>query len=564
MKWIKKRENQIFFWVAAVALFVAVSPLLSKYCLLGHDSEYHMLRIEALKQQIEMGKPFLRVNPTYFGGAGYASSLFYPDLLLFIPAILRVVGFSIKTSYHLFMMFCIALGYGVSYACGKHITKNRYIGMLFAVIYTLASYHLDDIIVRAAAGEYVAFIFIPIAIYGIYNLCFEEMDKPWILGLGMGMLLLTHTLSFILCVFMAMLMLIFNFEVFLRKPKLLLKICLTAIITMAVTAFYWIPVLEQFLSETFYVSKPWIEPAQSAVKVESIFSFTFPTLGVGLAILLVPRVILFRNDDDKIMKFSDQCLTSGLVFAFLASDIIPWNKIGRFVSVVQFPWRLYTVSTVLIAFSAAVIVYRLAGALCIGPSDTPKEFDVENIVTQDDNLVNKYGVMLALVLSVMTISAIYGYSLQEREYFDFSNDYYDYKEYTANVIAGEWLPMTVDEPLELLIQSEHVVDNNGNEVSFVRNRNAVIVNTESDMEYIDVPFVYYKGYRAKGESGQTYRIDGQGKNGLARVYLYGNIDTVKVSYAGTTLQRISDIISFISIAVLVIICIKRKKKVTKE
>ena len=560
IKWIKKRENQIFFSVAILALVVAVCPLLGKYCLLGHDSEYHMLRIEALKQQIEMGRPFLRVNPTYFGGAGYASTMFYPDGLLFIPALLRIIGFSINASYHLFMIICVVLCYAVSYACGKHITKNRYIGMLFAVILTLSSYHLDDVLVRAAAGEYVAFIFIPIVVYGLYNLFFEDMDRPWILGLGMGLVLITHTLSFVLCILMAVIMLLFNFDVFLKKPKLIIKLIITAAVTLIVTAFYWVPVLEQFINDTFYVSKPWIEPAQEAVKFSSIFSFAFPTLGIGLLILVMPRFLLFRNDEDKIMKFSDQCMASAVVFAFLATDIVPWDRIGKYFSIVQFPWRLYIISTVLFAFSAAVIVYRLAGALCIGVTDKPDEYDDEIQVVTDDTLVNKYGVMLGLVLCVMTVSALYGMSLQNREYFDFSDDYYDYKPYTGSVIAGEWLPNRVTEAGDLTDMSEHAVDDNDDEVLFIRHKGNVIITTNGSEEYVDVPLIYYKGYSAKGESGSGYAIDGNGKNGFVRVYTDGAADKITVSYTGTMAQKSSDFITVISVIGIAYIYYRKNKK----
>ena len=41
----------------------------------------------------ECGAPFLRVNMLFFGGEGYASSMFYPDFLLYIPAVLHSIIF---------------------------------------------------------------------------------------------------------------------------------------------------------------------------------------------------------------------------------------------------------------------------------------------------------------------------------------------------------------------------------------------------------------------------------------------------------------------------------------
>lgn len=543
MKWIKQRENQIFFSVTLVTILIAISPLLSKYCLLGHDSDYHLLRIEALKYQIEMGKPFLKVNPLYFGGQGYASSLFYPDLLLYIPALLRVAGFSIKASYHTFMAFCVIFCYTISYICGKGITKNRYIGIMFAVVITLANYHMDDIFVRAAAGEYTAFIFVPLVVYGIYNLCYEDMNKPWILAIGMGLVLYCHTLSFMMCIVMLVLMILFNFDVFLRKPKLILKLIATGTVTLFITISYWLPMLEQFMSTTFYIAYPWIQPAEAAVQMPSIFSFAFPTLGIGLLILLLPRVLLFRRDDDSVMKFSDQCIVSGIAFAVLAADVMPWDFLGKFFSMVQFPWRLYVLSTVLLSFGAGVIIYRLAGAICIGATDTPQDYDNEAHIINDDSMVNKYGIVLALVLAIMSVTTIYNLSTQSRQYYDFSNDYYDYKPFTASVIAGEWLPVAVDNQDDLVETSDNAYCSDGTVLDISREKNAIALSADKAYRYIDVPFVYYKGYEAVGSDGRRFRVDGNGINGLTRVYTGDYTGEITVSYAGTIIQKISEILS---------------------
>lgn len=543
MKWIKQRENQIFFSVTLVTILVAICPLITRYCLLGHDSAYHILRIEALKQQIEMGKPLLKVNPTFFGGMGYASSMFYPDFLLYIPAVLRIAGCSINSSYHLFMIICVVFCYTVGYYCGKHITNNRYIGILFAVILTLSSYHLDDIVVRAAVGEYTAFIFVPLVVYGIYNLCYEDMDKPWLLGAGMGLVLLCHTLSFAMCVLMIILMLLLNFDVFLKKPKLLLKLFNTGIVTLFITTSYWLPMLEQFLNAKFYVSYPWIEPVQEAVSMPSLFGLEFPTLGIGLMLLILPRVLLFRNEDDSVMKFSDQCLTLGIVFAVFATDIMPWEKLGSYFGMVQFPWRLYVISTVLLSVGAAVVVYRLAGSICIGATDAPKEYDDEAHIINNDNMVNKYGVVLALTLAIMIITTLYNYSNQNREYFDYSNDYFSYKPFTAEVIGGEWLPDTVDNVDDLIETCDNAYGYNGEIFEIERDKNSLTVDIDKACGYIDVPFIYYKGYVARDEEGVVIYSDGKGNNGLTRVYTGTYAGKITVSYEGTVLQKLAAILS---------------------
>ena len=179
MKKLKEKENQIFIIISVIAIVIACLPVFSKFCLQGHDSEYHLLRIEALKDAILKGVPVLKVNTLFFGDMGYASSMFYPDFLLYIPAVLRAIGFSMKISYHAFIIVCVALTFFFGYYAGKSICKNRYAGLIAAMLVTLCSYHIDDIYVRAAVGEYTAYIFLPLLLYDIYNMCYEEMSKPW-------------------------------------------------------------------------------------------------------------------------------------------------------------------------------------------------------------------------------------------------------------------------------------------------------------------------------------------------------------------------------------------------
>ena len=161
--------GSIFF----VVIFFACSPLMTKHCINGHDVDYHLLRIESLKEGILAGKPFLKVNMLFLGGAGYASSLFYPDLLLYFPGVLRALGVSINQSYHLFVALCIILCYASTYICTKMVTKKRFSSMIGAIIMTLSQYHIDDIYTRSAVGEFTAFIFLPFFLINltVYSPC---------------------------------------------------------------------------------------------------------------------------------------------------------------------------------------------------------------------------------------------------------------------------------------------------------------------------------------------------------------------------------------------------------
>lgn len=564
-KFFEKKENKTLFCVFIFTMVVALCPLFSKYCINGHDAEYHLLRIEALKEGILMGKPFLKVNVLFFGGAGYASSMFYPDLLLYIPALLRAANVSINLSYHIFIAVCIILTYLSGLYCSYCITKNKYAATLTAVILTLCSYHLDDIYVRAAVGEYQAFIFIPFIIYGLFNIINEKMNRPWIFGIGFAGVILCHSLSLIFSIVVTAVILVINFKKVFLDFKVFVRLVVTTILTFCATCFYTLPMLEQMKNNVFRVSSTWIEPAQEAMDFKEIFANEFPCLGTALLLIVFIRIFVTRKKDDNILKYADMLISTGLIFAVASTNLLPWERIGRHFSSIQFPWRLFIISSVFLSFAGGIVVEEVA-----------KSRKLTRFIAFKDGGENRFIENFALitVICIMSFTAFTSFKNNDQGYYDYSNDYYSYKPFTANVIGGEWLPKAVEDTDIVLNTCDIAKTDKGEIIPIERNKNSLSLDIKNDkgghvienddIEYIDVPFIYYKGYTAQDENGNELSVDGTGENGYLRVYM-GNgdvkINHINVRYTGTLIQKISTAISiaaFLSLAVLVYIYIKRK------
>ncbi len=544
---IKIRENRIILLLSLAAVIVACAPLFTKLCINGHDLEYHLLRIESLKEQILAGRPFLKVNMLFFGGAGYASSMFYPDLLLYIPAGLRALGVSINTAYHVFAGVCILLCYLSAFYCGREITGSKAAGALCAILLTLCNYHIEDIYVRSAVGEYTAFIFIPFVICGIYDTLYREMKKPWMLGVGFGGLLLSHTGSFIMCLGLCIVIFLIKLKVFIKKPRIIAKLLLTALITAGVTSFYWLPMLEQLMSAGFAVSIPWMRPMDETRTFAQLFYSEFPSIGAGLIVVYVLRLLADKKEDC-VLAFSDILYVIGALFALGATGLFPWDRLGRYMGFIQFPWRAFIIASSLFAFADGILIFCLF-----------REHDAA-----DEGIIERKVIYAAA--GVFLLCALTTFSVMEKNdqgYYDYSDDYYSYAPYTANVIAGEWLPLTVTDKDALIEQSGRATGDGGQEVAFERYKNELSFTADKELEYVDVPFIYYKGYGAALE-GKELEIDGEGVNGLARVYTKHEEGKVKVSYEGTPAQRYSLMISLVSLiaALALMIGINKKRKVT--
>ncbi len=530
------------FFIAVMA--VALSPLVSRYCINGHDLEYHLLRIESLKEGILIGRPFLKVNTLFFGGAGYASSMFYSDLFMHIPALLRVFHVSIGKSFHIYTALIFVLTYLSTFYCVWKMSLSKFAGTVAATLLTLCPYHMDDMLVRTACGEGMAFIFLPFAIYGIFNVLYEEMDKPWVFGLGFGGLILTHPATFVITVCLGAAAFAFGIRRFTGEPKVFARLCVISVLTALVTSFQWLPMLEQFADSKFYVSNNWTDLLDASVGFADIASSTFPCVGFILIALVMPRFFLSRRDYP-ILGFVDTMIFFGLVFAVGATNIMPWEKVGKYFGFLQFPWRMFIMTSVLLAMADAILL----------------KLFLDRIRVERSAIV--FEAALILVAGIAAQNAIVHQSENSMGYYDYSDDYYSYKPYTGNVIAGEWLPVTVTHSEDLIEQSEEMIFNDGTFAEFTRDGAKIISKIDRAYDYVDVPFIFYKGYGAvitdDAQGATKLEVTPDGRNGMCRVMLGGAKGTLTVTYKGTIIQYISYIISAVFLLLLIDLCYLKNK-----
>ena len=517
--------------VSLITLFFACLPLFTVNCIQGHDIDYHLLRIEALKTGILNGLPFLRVNMLFFGGEGYASSLFYPDFLLYIPALLRAAGVGINLSFHIFVGFCIMAAFISMYFSVYYITGRSTSALIAAIAYTLCQYHIDDIYTRAAVGEYTAFIFLPLIAAGLFDLSEKDFKNPGLLIAGMSGVLLCHTLSTVFCIILCVFYALIHIRGFIGKPAKLLRLMAAAFLTLLLTAFYWLPFVEQIRSTEFKYKIAKFDVGYEKLLLREIFENKVGRMGIALVILVL-SVLLIKHTKERLTFFADIFLAAGLMFMLCTTGFFPWKRLERYVMSVQFPWRLFIMSCLLLSVAAGIYIEKAAG--------------------------ERKRLAVIAVLAVMAVSAVCNINRTEEGYYSYSDDYYDVTEYTCTVIGGEWLPITVEKRGKLGRYSGYAFDDKGQKREVVRSRNTLTVDARGS-EYLDVPFVYYLGYAAKDEKGQRLTLDGSGDNGRIRVYTSGT-ESVYVYYAGTLLQKAADIISLLTLIAVAVYVIYRKRQ----
>ena len=134
---------------------LASLPLLSEGIGSGHDLGFHLLRIEAIADGIHFGEWSIpvRLSSLWIEGYGYPTSIFYGDLLLYIPAFTRLMGFSITEAYKIYVFLINAGTTVISYICFYKVFRNKNIAVLTSLAYVTATYRMVSVYVRAAVGD---------------------------------------------------------------------------------------------------------------------------------------------------------------------------------------------------------------------------------------------------------------------------------------------------------------------------------------------------------------------------------------------------------------------------
>jgi hypothetical protein len=252
------------------------------------------------------------------------------------------------------------------YICVKGISKNKKSALISSFIYGFASYRLIDMFTRAALGETLAFVFSPIIIYGMYEIIYGDYKKFYILTIGMSGLILSHLISTYLIGIVLVIMCLVNIKKLFKEKKRILYLVLAALATVCLTAYFIFPMLEQMLSGKFIFNNldETSKLLERSLPIWSIFiefpyhvlrKLWIPTgIGIGFIVLIYYYFKNFKNYD----KFTHFCFITAMIFLICATNIFPWNLFQNILSPIQFPWRFYFISVLLLSVGSGLMLSK--------------------------------------------------------------------------------------------------------------------------------------------------------------------------------------------------------------
>lgn len=527
---MKKETKKIFLMVAVITAVTGLPYIKEGLCAYFPDLMYHLLRIEGVKDALVSGRFPAAVYTNFYNGYGYGSPLFYPDLFLLFPAVLRMLSVSPVTAWKLFALLLTALAALSTWLSMKYISKSPEYSAVGTFLVMLSQFYLADLHLRAGISEYMAFIFIPILTAGIYDFFACEGKKTCLMGIGFSGLLLSHSIATLIAVlitaviFIRMLFVKRENLYLLQKDKMKRLVC-TALWTVGITAYYLFPMLEQMSCLELRYSEPWAKIGKNTQPFLSFFRLTgnFSTIayvGIGVPVLLL--IVLCLAVKKNRNRWAAVFFYGGLGLYLIMTDLVPWKLFeNTLLNMIQFTYRFWPYAQFFVVLGMVMIF--------------------------SEHMKERSGKAQRLLLSAVIGCAVLAGIYQNRmtawvpsdetkmiteAYLEEHNNYSG---------AGEWLPLSLEESVTELCAAENVVSDSGEELTLKKGKDDYRVTVGEQTAVYTFPLIYYKGYGAKllCEDGSEILLSaGQSEKALVQVCNEtGMRGEIVVAYDGTLVQK---------------------------
>ena len=556
---ISTEKKVILLSLLAIMIYSSL-PLMTDYIITGGDLIFHLLRIEGVKDGMLSGQFPVRIAPEWQQGYGYAASVFYGDNLLYIPAVLRIIGFSIQTSYKVLLVLLNIGTCLISYYSFNKILKNGYIGVICSMLYTMSIYRFHKIYHCAALGESISIMFLPLVVVGLYKIFTDDVkDKKyywnWILPtIGYCGMIQSHILStYIVGGFTILLCLILWKKVLCKERFIVL--CMVVVCSCLLSAWFLVPFLDYMASGAFVVNHIASQTIQyRGLQVGQLFKiFFFDGLSpfytdtgmldaepVGLGGALLGGAALFiglswtgftKNLDEKLVKAGKIATFMAVCSMIMCTQVFPWDRIQRMAGILAkltscliIPSRLLNIATVTL-----IVVTGVAG-VCIW---------------NEGKSSWKWGYVAGVMAMFLVGNVCLLNDICDSRQF---HRLYDVGGMGTGYISGaEYLPVGTDasrlmyrgpETAEGIVVNEY--EKSGLSVELD------CVNSTAAEGYIELPILYYEGYRAFEESGERLQMCA-GDNNVVRVMIPASYEgSFKVEFVSPWYWRMAEWISLLS------------------
>lgn len=544
---IHSKTGQVILLGLLLTVFTICTPLFHKGLVDGVDLSFHLMRIEGIYEAFKGGMFPVKVQPGWLNDYGYPVSIFYGDILLYFPALLRLIGFSLEESFKWFIAFLNVATVLTCYVSFRKIFNNHAAAFMGTVLYSSNILRLE--VYRAPQiGTASAMIFYPLIVLGLYQLFFtettdKEYKRTWLyLLLGYTGILQTHILSCLMFALLTVICVVIYVKRICNKASLW-ELGKTLLSGLLLNAGFLLPFLDYYFSDnklniTNHTDYSNVDPISYLAKYQRSgwsFSTLFTDSGIGfsLTIILLCGILLYPFLKEKLEKGHRLFLLLSGVTLLLSSSLLPCGKIARISTGILSYCRTLQYAD---RFLGPAILFLSAFACALLLSAPVRK-----------EIIYFVGVTLCCLTLYHTLDFL--------GQLDSFVSYHDSCDLPVNCTGnGEYIPLGTDisqltGELTYLPDSLQVDNWNKKYLSVTLS----LRNLTETEQTITIPLLYYKGYQSTDISDEQKLQTICGDNNCVTIQIpAGYTGTVLVAFHQPWYWIVSEIISAISALLLIL------------
>ena len=578
----KKFSKETWYGILCVGIVGLLSsiPMMTTGLKVMDDMSYHMLRIKGVATGLLDGQFPVRLNPNWAEGYGYSASTIYNDCFLYIPGIMRLIGYSLQTCWKTYI-FCLNFATAfIMFHSAKTMFRSLPVAVIGTIMYSFAPMRLMEIYPRGDIGEGTAMAFLPLIVLGLYKVYTDDVGDArykynWVyLTLGYFGLLSCHiTTPLTVSIFVLL-----TCVVFIRKTlrlKTLTVLLKTVAYTALLTAWFLLPCFSM-ISKTALTQSENLAAGRiqgTGINISQIFTLVYPAWGelldarsgaagedaVSIGLPLVLGCVLFLSvlisergvtdgEAKKQLAVGKYLTAVGVLLLFMTTCYFPWDLISSRVSVltglvtnIQMPWRFSVLAIVVFVFVFLIACDRILKTEKTGI----RVYAIALVVFL--GLIAGYFNMDTYLNELSTRSCYDEARLERSNYFMSANTYPGFDQEQLYRFPPKGTEgVTVVEFEQSGTTARLSVMNEGDEGSVL------------------LPMTYYAEYVAQNpDTGESLTVL-PGDNQLISVVLPADyVGSVMVQYKEPVSWRVAEVISLLTFMALCgtgIYCIKKTKK----
>ena len=442
---IKDDKRCILRLISYVIVSLLLVIPLAKKIILIDDLPFHLNRIQSLANSIKSGNYFPMIYGSTLNNYGYANGIFYPQLMLYVPALLVCAGIKTIPAYLVYAFIINFVGCFVAYySCKWTLIKiSDYLSLndsqykidfdkiskfsyIFSILYVTNGYRIFNL-VKGSVGQFTGITFFPIVIVGALEIFTSSLNykgnknalannkkhtKWWILTLGMTLLLNCHVLSVLLAVIFIGILCLINIS----KIKYYLFPLIKAVgSTILINAFNLFPMLEQMTSDKFYYN---VRTPLGTISSHAMQIIANPN-SISSLLIAIMLIIGFHcstfSEKNKKIKIHKIIVYTIIITTFAMTNLFPWQLLdGKpLIKTIQFPSRI-------LLFSSSFIYFYLTGY----------------VIKLLEN-VKKRKIGFVVIFAILLLPFQMYFSINEN---NGTKNFANYKVLSENIGQGEYLP----------------------------------------------------------------------------------------------------------------------------